>query len=125
MPHRAFVFPAPLCALVSLALLACAPAGGLLDGSGYLGIPDNERYPPSHHKPFQKVAAKTYYAILPVEVTTRQQFEQNRAAGAALYVVRSQDGFTYYSVETSGDFLQFPGGHAWVTILQRYKCKAD
>ena len=97
--------------------------GGLLDEKGYLGIPESERCPPSKHKPIPEVAARNYYAILPVEVTGKQQFEQSNSAGKALYVVTGKDGFTYYSVETSGDFLQFPGGHAWVTILLRYKCK--
>jgi hypothetical protein len=90
----------------------------LLDESGYLGIPETERYPEGRHKPVKEVQGK-YYAILPVEVASKQHFEQSKAL-----FVASKDGFVYYSVETRGDFEQLPGGgRAWVTILQRYKYK--
>jgi hypothetical protein len=115
--------------LTALALLtitaypAESQTASLFTEHGYLGIPDNERYPDSAHPPIELIRERHYYAILPVETTDSQHFKRTQESSKPLYIVQ-KDGFIYYSTEMRGDFVRPREGlRAWVTVLQRYKYK--
>ncbi len=118
----------PLLCILLILMVAPSPAwcqpDSLFTSDGYLGLPDNERYPQSAHQPSQVIPKQRYFSISAITTTDAKHFKETEASGGARYITQ-KDGFVYYATEVRGDFVHLLAGtRAWVTILLRYKCKA-